>query len=545
MLRGAIVAQVRSPEQAEIHGIQRRWHLVVETGFHGLCLRKDLGTVLAPGEHRLDRDEKVMICCDVISLRLSFDDLHSADAKLIEISIEAMLEQDAPQVFYETVVVPRESVSAEDLVASLMSDMRQSLRDELHCYREGELRKADVRGIVAERLKPFAESWSKPRGLKVTAIRIAQLDNLEEKLATLEEIRQVKDRADLLHKSGQMQEEDILRQLRHENVSSELHGLLETVGTLSELVAEIDKMRAGLKDKEERRCQLCGRVRGSEELVWCADCGRQVCTTHLHATSGLCERCESRREKEDLLICAGCGAYEKKERMFECRKCKKTYCKEYCFDPAGRVCVVCSLPDKEAGYPREAANLSQLVSGTVHRRQPFFTRVWCDTARPVTRGIEVVPSTDIQRFRIGQQLRFDFWSDRDCFLQVVAIQSDGKVVQLFPNPWHRDNFVQGGKELRIPSETMRFRYRATAPAGVDTIAALAALERFELLDVPDASKGAPRKGGCGEDYGVGLGEADAVSAGETLTAALKRLESSVYACAVCKIMVHDDEPGGA
>jgi hypothetical protein len=100
---------------------------------------------------------------------------------------------------------------------------------------------------------------------------------------------------------------------------------------------------------------------------------------------------------------------------------------------------------------------------------PFRVRVWV---------------TDDRRrdFRIGEKVVFNFSSEKDCYLYLLNVDSQGDFQILFPNPLHRGNFVRAGLEKKIPDETAgeMFEFVFREPAGEEMIKAIATLEPLEL-----------------------------------------------------------------
>jgi len=92
--------------------------------------------------------------------------------------------------------------------------------------------------------------------------------------------------------------------------------------------------------------------------------------------------------------------------------------------------------------------------------------------------------TDDRRrdFRIGEKVVFNFSSEKDCYLYLLNVDSQGDFQILFPNPLHKGNFVRAGVEKKIPDETAgeMFEFAFREPAGEEMIKAIATLEPLEL-----------------------------------------------------------------
>ena len=103
---------------------------------------------------------------------------------------------------------------------------------------------------------------------------------------------------------------------------------------------------------------------------------------------------------------------------------------------------------------------------------PFRVKIWV---------------TDDRRrdFRIGEKVVFNFSSEKDCYLYLLNVDSQGDFQILFPNPLHRGNFVRAGLEKKIPDETAgeMFEFVFREPAGEEMIKAIATLEPLELEEL--------------------------------------------------------------
>jgi hypothetical protein len=98
-----------------------------------------------------------------------------------------------------------------------------------------------------------------------------------------------------------------------------------------------------------------------------------------------------------------------------------------------------------------------------------------------------VKVTDDRRrdFRIGEQVIFNFSSEKDCYLYLLNVDSQGDFQILFPNRLHRDNFVRAGVQRKIPDEILgeTFEFVFREPAGEEMIKAIATLRPLELEEL--------------------------------------------------------------
>jgi Domain of unknown function (DUF4384)/Caspase domain len=68
-------------------------------------------------------------------------------------------------------------------------------------------------------------------------------------------------------------------------------------------------------------------------------------------------------------------------------------------------------------------------------------------------------------FGIGESVQFNAQSERDGYLTLVDLGTDGTVTVLFPNPFDRDNRVSAGQRITFPTESMESEIQAMPPAG--------------------------------------------------------------------------------
>lgn len=144
----------------------------------------------------------------------------------------------------------------------------------------------------------------------------------------------------------------------------------------------------------------------------------------------------------------------------------------------------------------DQATMSQLLGEKINvirnSSGNFSVQVWTTVAGTAagSRDIKVVPSSKGAEYRVGDNIAVHFRADRDCYLTLVNIGTSGKLTILFPNAFHRDDFVSANKEYEIPAEGYGFEYELQGPPGVEKLKAIATLEKVELLEsqfAPDGS----------------------------------------------------------
>jgi hypothetical protein len=108
-------------------------------------------------------------------------------------------------------------------------------------------------------------------------------------------------------------------------------------------------------------------------------------------------------------------------------------------------------------------------------------------------------------YRAGEDIYINFIANRDCYLTLIDIGSDGRVKILLPNQYQKDNLAKAGYVYRIPSQSAKFTFKANEPPSEEIIKAIATLEDVNLYDQKDV-----RGGGTFQEFVYG---ADTVERG--------------------------------
>ncbi|MCZ6679482.1 MAG: caspase family protein [Candidatus Poribacteria bacterium] len=90
-------------------------------------------------------------------------------------------------------------------------------------------------------------------------------------------------------------------------------------------------------------------------------------------------------------------------------------------------------------------------------------------------------------YKIGEVATFKFRAERNCYLTLLDVDTQGHVTMLFPNKYHPDNQIFGDLTYIIPSDEMKFRIRAQGPPGRELLKAIATTEPITLPEF-DLSK---------------------------------------------------------
>lgn len=95
-------------------------------------------------------------------------------------------------------------------------------------------------------------------------------------------------------------------------------------------------------------------------------------------------------------------------------------------------------------------------------------------------------------FKFGERIMFGVEAERDCYILLISLDSQGNFHILFPNKYHQESFIKGNTPVLIPDENMRSKFQLEfgPPAGEETVKVIATTESLDLrsLDLGDFSK---------------------------------------------------------
>lgn len=133
------------------------------------------------------------------------------------------------------------------------------------------------------------------------------------------------------------------------------------------------------------------------------------------------------------------------------------------FNPANKQQVLINLETADP-FLATGNKFSQKVQQLANR-QDFSVQLW----------------TDRTTYRVGEPIHFYFRAERDCYLNLVDINSEGEISLLFPNRFDSNNRVQGGKTYCIPGDNYGFALEAMPPTGSDRIYAIASTRPLDIF----------------------------------------------------------------
>lgn len=102
------------------------------------------------------------------------------------------------------------------------------------------------------------------------------------------------------------------------------------------------------------------------------------------------------------------------------------------------------------------------------------------TPTPQAFAIEV--KVDKPAYKIGELMYITVRASQACYLTLYDISTVGEVTQIFPNRFAKDNKIQGGVAYRIPTESDKFDFKVTGPAGIERVRAVGTMQNVNLFE---------------------------------------------------------------
>jgi hypothetical protein len=96
--------------------------------------------------------------------------------------------------------------------------------------------------------------------------------------------------------------------------------------------------------------------------------------------------------------------------------------------------------------------------------------------------------TDKKDYEINEKIVFYVKADKNGYLTMLDVGPNGDITVIFPNKFHRDNFIRAGVTYQVPSPNYGFEFDVRGPAGLERIKAIVTLNKVSLLKL-DLDKG--------------------------------------------------------
>jgi hypothetical protein len=137
----------------------------------------------------------------------------------------------------------------------------------------------------------------------------------------------------------------------------------------------------------------------------------------------------------------------------------------------GLVSCLLAADPKQPG--RKSANPKALVTEGINDNAPWLVRVAVDREN--------------RTYMVGEEVKVVARSEEKGFLYLFNIDSDGESFCLFPNEFQKDNQIEAGKDVTIPSNG-GFRFRVGKPVGKELIKAVVTREPLKSLKLSDLTE---------------------------------------------------------
>jgi TolB-like protein len=89
--------------------------------------------------------------------------------------------------------------------------------------------------------------------------------------------------------------------------------------------------------------------------------------------------------------------------------------------------------------------------------------------------------TDKKEYEVNEKIVFFVKADKNGFLTMLDVGPNGNITVIFPNKYHKDNFIRAGVTYQVPSPNYGFEFDIQGPAGLERIKAIVTLNNGSLL----------------------------------------------------------------
>ncbi|WP_457628670.1 PEGA domain-containing protein [Oceanithermus sp.] len=92
-------------------------------------------------------------------------------------------------------------------------------------------------------------------------------------------------------------------------------------------------------------------------------------------------------------------------------------------------------------------------------------------------------------YKIGEPIRISVTVNRDAYVYLFNVNSDGTIDLILPNAYDRNNFLRAGEVRTYPPKGARYQFSITGPEGENYVLALASLRPLSMGDLADVKTG--------------------------------------------------------
>jgi TolB-like protein len=101
--------------------------------------------------------------------------------------------------------------------------------------------------------------------------------------------------------------------------------------------------------------------------------------------------------------------------------------------------------------------------------------------KPDRSSFKVKVWTNKNEYQIGDKLVFSVMAEENGYLTLLDVNPKGNVTVIFPNQFHRDNYIRSGVTYQVPSPQYGFEFNVGAPAGLERVKAIVTRNKISLL----------------------------------------------------------------
>ena len=109
-------------------------------------------------------------------------------------------------------------------------------------------------------------------------------------------------------------------------------------------------------------------------------------------------------------------------------------------------------------------------------------------SKPLNPSFDVKVWTDQREYEIKEKIVFYVKSEKNGYLTLLDVSPNGDITVIFPNKFHRDNFIRAGVTYQVPSPDYGFEFNLQGPSGLERIKSIVTLNKVSLLKL-DLDKG--------------------------------------------------------
>lgn len=82
----------------------------------------------------------------------------------------------------------------------------------------------------------------------------------------------------------------------------------------------------------------------------------------------------------------------------------------------------------------------------------------------------------------NENIVFNIFSTQDCFVKVYLVDAEKKTSLIFPNKYHKNNFIRKNTVYKIPDISYGFNFKLSAPYGTEFIKVVASTVQFKEIE---------------------------------------------------------------